>query len=128
MYYKQQTVTPKNVEFRFVLVRELPLEIQVSNHGMFVKKSFLNVTQVVEKEYRDWKRDGEFRLCLKENAIKLVLTKQEVDTWEIVELTKPQVLQGKLLKCKIFFKINCIDHQRRCYRIQERWNNSILCI
>ena len=90
MYYKQQTAIL--ADFRFVLVRELPLLIKVLNHSKFVNKSFLNVTQIVEKEYRDWKRDGKLRLCLKENTIKLVLTQQEVDSWEIVELTKPQVL------------------------------------
>ena len=32
MYYKQQTDTPGNVEFHFVLVKELPSVIEVLNH------------------------------------------------------------------------------------------------
>ena len=36
MYYKQQTAILANADFRFVLVREFPLQIQVLNYGKFV--------------------------------------------------------------------------------------------
>ena len=45
--------------------------------------------------YQHWKEDDDkFRICFKENAIKLDLKQQqEVDSWKIVAVTTSQVVR-----------------------------------